>query len=332
MDSQQLDSVFNDLKQWLPALLTRVVEKQSATRPRTPTGTFPPPLQKQLGLQVMQTLGFDFNHGRLDISAHPFCGGVPEDVRITTRYDEQHMLSALMGVIHETGHARYEQNLPKQWAGQPAGLARSTAIHESQSLFMEMQLGRSREFLEFIQPQVEAIFGSQPALEKDNFVALAQQVKPGFIRVDADEVSYPAHVMLRYDIEKALIEGEIEVEDIPSLWDEKMHHYLGLDTRGNYREGCMQDIHWTDGAFGYFPTYTLGAMYAAQLFAAAKQQLPAISEEIARGNLQNISGWLNDHIWQYGSLLTTDELLTKATGQTLNPAFFRQHLEQRYCS
>ena len=331
MDCQQLDTVFTDLKQWLPELLTRVAEQQSATPPLTPTGTFPPALQKQLGLQVMQTLGFDFNHGRLDISAHPFCGGIPEDVRITTRYDEQHLLSALMGVIHETGHARYEQNLPKQWAGQPAGLARSTAIHESQSLFMEMQLGRSREFLEFIQPQVEAIFGPQPALEKDNFVALAQQVSPGFIRVDADEVSYPAHVMLRYDIEKALIEGEIEVEDIPALWDEKMQHYLGLDTRGNYREGCMQDIHWTDGAFGYFPTYTLGAMYAAQLFAAAQRQHPNISEDIARGNLQNISGWLNENIWQHGSVLMTDELLTKATGQALNPVFFRQHLEQRYC-
>ena len=331
MSCQQLDAVFGDLKQWLPELLTRVVEKQSARPLLIPAGPFPAALQKKLGLQVMQTLGFDFNHGRLDISAHPFCGGVPEDVRITTRYDEQQLLSALMGVIHETGHARYEQNLPAQWAGQPAGLARSTAIHESQSLFMEMQLGRSREFLQFIHPQIVAIFGPQPALEEANFVALAQQVKPGLIRVDADEVSYPAHVMLRYDIEKALIEGEIEVEDIPALWDEKMQNTLGLDTRGNYREGCMQDIHWTDGAFGYFPTYTLGAMYAAQLFATVKQQHPAIYQDIARGELHTISGWLNENIWQHGSVLTTDELLIKATGQALNPAFFRQHLEERYC-
>jgi len=332
MTSAQLDSTFGDLKSWLPDLLQKAVARQQATPIAQPVGPFAIESQKQLGLSVMATLGFDFNHGRLDVSAHPFCGGVPEDVRITTRYNENDFLSALMGVIHETGHARYEQNLPQQWRGQPVALARSTAMHESQSLFMEMQLGRSHAFLQHIHPQVVALMGDQPALERNNFIRLTQRVKPGFIRVDADELSYPAHVILRYEIERALIEGEIEVEDIPALWDEKMQQSLGIDTRGNYRDGCMQDIHWTDGAFGYFPTYTLGAMYAAQLFQAVKRAIPQVDELIQQGELQPVFDWLQQNIWQHGSRFPTQQLLVNATGEALNPHYFRQHLEQRYLS
>ncbi|MDR6298595.1 carboxypeptidase M32 [Pantoea dispersa] len=332
MTSAQLDSTFGDLKSWLPDLLQKAVARQQATPIAQPVGPFAIESQKQLGLSVMATLGFDFNHGRLDVSAHPFCGGVPEDVRITTRYNENDFLSALMGVIHETGHARYEQNLPQQWRGQPVALARSTAMHESQSLFMEMQLGRSHAFLQHIHPQVVALMGDQPALERNNFIRLTQRVKPGFIRVDADELSYPAHVILRYEIERALIEGEIEVEDIPALWDEKMQQSLGIDTRGNYRDGCMQDIHWTDGAFGYFPTYTLGAMYAAQLFQAVKRAIPQLDELIQQGELQPVFDWLQQNIWQHGSRFPTQQLLINATGEALNPHYFRQHLEQRYLS
>ncbi|MDI9765894.1 carboxypeptidase M32 [Pantoea dispersa] len=332
MTSAQLDSTFGDLKSWLPDLLQKAVARQQATPIAQPVGPFAIESQKQLGLSVMATLGFDFNHGRLDVSAHPFCGGVPEDVRITTRYNENDFLSALMGVIHETGHARYEQNLPQQWRGQPVALARSTAMHESQSLFMEMQLGRSHAFLQHIHPQVVALMGDQPALERNNFIRLTQRVKPGFIRVDADELSYPAHVILRYEIERALIEGEIEVEDIPALWDEKMQQSLGIDTRGNYRDGCMQDIHWTDGAFGYFPTYTLGAMYAAQLFQAVKRAIPQVDELIQQGELQPVFDWLQQNIWQHGSRFPTQQLLINATGEALNPHYFLQHLEQRYLS
>ncbi|WP_394516178.1 carboxypeptidase M32 [Pantoea sp. SGAir0430] len=332
MTSAQLDSTFGDLKSWLPDLLQKAVARQQATPIAQPVGPFAIESQKQLGLSVMATLGFDFNHGRLDVSAHPFCGGVPEDVRITTRYNENDFLSALMGVIHETGHARYEQNLPQQWRGQPVALARSTAMHESQSLFMEMQLGRSHAFLQHIHPQVVALMGDQPALERNNFIRLTQRVQPGFIRVDADELSYPAHVILRYEIERALIEGEIEVEDIPALWDEKMQQSLGIDTRGNYRDGCMQDIHWTDGAFGYFPTYTLGAMYAAQLFQAVKRAIPQVDQLIQQGELQPVFDWLQQNIWQHGSRFPTQQLLVNATGEALNPHYFRQHLEQRYLS
>ncbi|QIE95892.1 carboxypeptidase M32 [Pantoea stewartii] len=330
MTSATLDHTFGQLKTWLPHLLQQVVEKQAQQPVITPQGPFPIASQRELGLRVMAELGFDFNHGRLDISAHPFCGGVPEDVRITTRYNQDEFLSAMMGVIHETGHARYEQNLPEQWRGQPVALARSTAIHESQSLFMEMQLGRSAPFLQRILPQIISQLGDQPALQADNFVRLTQQVKPGLIRVDADELSYPAHVILRYEIERALIEGEIEVEDIPALWDEKMQQSLGLDTRGNYRDGCMQDIHWTDGAFGYFPTYTLGAMYAAQLFQALQNAIPQSAELIQHGDLQPVFDWLQQNIWQHGSRFTTEQLIVNATGEALNPDYFRKHLEQRY--
>lgn len=330
MTSARLDVLFGDLRSWLPDLLQKVVEKQAKQPAIVPSGPFATATQRELGLEVMQLLGFDFNGGRLDVSAHPFCGGVPEDVRITTRYDENDLISSLFGVIHETGHARYEQNLPREWLGQPVSHARSTAIHESQSLFFEMQLGRSKEFLSLLLPKIIARFGAQPAFEMQNFIAVNQRVERGYIRVDADEVSYPAHVVLRYEIERALIEGEIEVEDIPALWDEKMQRWLGLSTRDNYRNGCMQDIHWTDGAFGYFPSYTLGAMYAAQLFNAAKLALPQLESDIAEGNFTALFDWLSQNIWQHGSRFSTAQLIINATGEDLNPLYFRKHLEARY--
>lgn len=330
MNSADLERIFGDLKQWLPALLQKVTAKQANEPCLMPQGPFDLQKQRQLGLSVMKVLGFDFDGGRVDVSGHPFCGGVPQDVRITTRYNEPEFLSALMGIVHETGHARYEQNLPREWLGQPISHARSTAIHESQSLLFEMQLARSNEFLQLIRPLVVQQFGEQPALAEQNFIALNQRVKTGFIRVDADEVSYPAHVILRYEIEKALISGEIEVDDIPALWSEKMQQYLGINTDGNYRNGCMQDIHWTDGAFGYFPTYTLGAMYAAQLFQTARDAIPGLDQSIANGDISALFNWLQQNIWQHGSRYPTAELITKATGEPLNPRFFRQHLERRY--
>ncbi|WP_072568365.1 carboxypeptidase M32 [Enterobacter sp. SA187] len=330
MTSARLDALFGDLKSWLPDLLNRVVEKQAQQPLIAPQGPFPVDLQREIGVETMARLGFDFNGGRLDVSAHPFCGGVPDDVRITTRYDENELLSALLGVVHETGHARYEQNLPRTWPGQPVALARSTAIHESQSLFFEMQLGRSAAFLKQLLPSVVQRFGDQPAFSESNFIAWNQRVKPGYIRVDADEVSYPAHVVLRYEIERALINGDIEVEDIPALWNEKMQSWLGLSTGGNYRDGCMQDIHWTDGGFGYFPSYTLGAMYAAQLFHAARTALPDLDAAIAQGDFTALFDWLRQNIWQHGSRFTTSQLIENATGEALNSRYFRQHLTARY--
>lgn len=200
----------------------------------------------------------------------------------------------------------------------------------SHKVYFEMQLACSAPFQQQLLPKIIAHFGPQPAFELNNQVKLIQRVKRGFIRVDADEISYPAHVVLRYEIERALISGDIEVDDIPALWDEKMQEWLGLSTAGNYRNGCMQDIHWTDGAFGYFPSYTLGAMYAAQLFAAARRALPQLENQIASGEFGPLFTWLEQNIWRHGSRFSTSQLITNATGEDLNPLHFRKHLESRY--
>ncbi|MDB5809331.1 MAG: carboxypeptidase [Betaproteobacteria bacterium] len=325
-----MDRLFADLKQWLPGLVARVQSKQRAETVIAPAPPFAVAAQRALNHDVMALLGFDFAAGRLDESAHPFSGGVPEDVRLTTRYREDDFAQSLMGTIHETGHARFEQNLPREWLGQPLGVARSYGIHESQSLSFEMQLARSRAFVGLLAPLLSAQLGAQPAFAADNLYLLLTRVKPGLIRVDADEATYPAHVILRYEIERALIEGEIEADDIPALWDEKMQALLGIDTRGNYRDGCLQDVHWPDGAFGYFPSYTLGAMYAAQWFAAMRRAVPDLDSKIAAGDLTPVFAWLNANIWSQASRWETPELVKCASGEALNPRYFREHLETRY--
>ncbi len=329
--SESLDSLFSDVKTWLPDLIDQVIDKQASEQFIQPQGTFDTNEQKALGLEVMKLLQFDFNHGRLDESVHPFCGGVPTDVRITTRYDESEFVQSLMGIVHETGHARYEQGLPKALSGLPSGEARSMGIHESQSLFFEMQVGRSDAFIEHLARLAGQHFGSHnPQLfSQENFQKLYTRVKKDFIRVDADELTYPAHVILRYEIERDLINGKIKHTDVPELWNQKMQQYLGLSTEGNFKNGCMQDIHWTDGAFGYFPSYTLGAMYAAQFMAAMKQTVD-VEGAIASGDLSPIFNWLSENIWSKGSLLTTGELVSQATGETLNAKYFQEHLRSRY--
>lgn len=325
-----IDHIFSAVKQWLPQLITQVQTKQRLEPLIVPVGPFPVAKQRVMNLAVMKRLGFDFDAGRLDESAHPFSGGVPEDVRLTTRYREDDFVQSLMGTIHETGHARFEQNLPREWLGQPLGVARSYGIHESQSLSFEMQLARSREFAGLLAPMLAEHFGSQPAFDADNLHRLLTRVKPGLIRVNADEVTYPAHIILRYEIERALIEGEIEPDDIPALWNEKMQTLLGLDTRGNYKDGCLQDVHWSDGSFGYFPSYTLGAMYAAQWFAVIRRSTPGLDNSIAAGDFAPVFDWLKHNIWSQASRWETPELVLRASGEALNPTHFRAHLEVRY--
>jgi carboxypeptidase Taq len=334
MTTAQVDRVFGDVRQWLPGLTQRVLEAQAQKQSQRPliepVGPFPVAAQRTLCEQVMRLLGFDFEAGRLDVSTHPFCGGVPEDVRMTTRFREDEFLGSLMGTVHETGHGRYEQNLPRELLGQPVAHARSMALHESQSLSFEMQLGSHPGFVHRIAPLVQAAFGKQPALEAENLHRLMTRVKPGSIRVDADEVTYPAHIILRYEIERPLIEGEIEAEDIPALWDQKMKELLGVDTRGNFKDGPMQDVHWPESLFGYFPCYSLGAMYAAQWFAAMRRAMPDLDARIGRGDLGAVFDWLRDNIWRQASRWTTDELAQRASGEVLNPAHFKAHLEARY--
>ena len=204
------------------------------------------------------------------------------------------------------------------------------AIHESQSLSFEMQLGRSRAVMQLLSPLLREAFGAQAAFEPENLFKLYTRVTPSYIRVDADEVTYPAHVILRYEIERALVEGELEVEDIPAAWDEKMKELLGLDTRGNYKDGPMQDVHWPSGLFGYFPCYTLGAMYAAQWFATLRRERPALDDEIRRGDLSGMFDWMRDRIWRAASRYETEELTRRASGGPLDPEHLRKHLEARY--
>jgi carboxypeptidase Taq len=330
MTSAQVSAVFGEVGQWLPGLIRDVCARQARQPAVRPRGPFPQAAQRALCEQVMGLLGFNFEAGRLDVSTHPFSGGVPEDVRLTTRFREDDFLDSLMSTIHETGHGRYEQNLPRKLLGQPVGEARSMAIHESQSLAFEMQLARHPGFVGLLAPLLVQAFGDQPAFEPGNLQRLICQVSPSLIRVEADEVTYPAHVILRFEIEQALINGEVEAEDIPALWDEGMLRLLGLDTRGNFRDGPMQDVHWAEGMFGYFPCYSLGAMYAAQWFATLRRQRPDLDACIAAGRLEVVFDWLRDNIWHQASRWTTDELCVRASGTSLDPAHFRAHLQARY--
>jgi carboxypeptidase Taq len=255
---------------------------------------------------------------------------VPEDIRITTRYSEDGFMPGLMGVLHETGHALYEQGLPAAWRHQPVGNARGMALHESQSLMIEMQACRSAEFITFAAPRMgEAFNGSGPAWEVENIHRHYIRVERGFIRVDADEVTYPAHVIARFRLERAMLAGDLAVKDLPGAWAEQMQALLGL-TPANDAEGCLQDIHWYDGAWGYFPTYTLGALAAAQLFAAAAKARPSIPDGLAAGDFTPLMGWLRENVHQKASLMTTDGLMAEATGAPLNAEPFKAHLRARY--
>lgn len=329
--SAEIDPLFADLEAFLPSFLSWVLDRQAAGPSiKHPQGPFPIQRQRDIGVRLMELLGFEFDHGRLDVSLHPFCGGTPDDVRITTRYKEEDFTSSLMGVLHETGHALYERGLPPVWRGQPVGEARGMAVHESQSLLIEMQVCRSRPFLEFATPLLsEASGGRGPAWEAGNLHRLYTRVRPGFIRVDADEVTYPAHVILRYRLEKDMIEGRMEVRDLPEAWAEGMRLLLGIVPPTD-REGCLQDIHWYDGAWGYFPTYTLGAMMAAQLYDAAKRSDPGIETGIAEGDFVPLLTWLRRHVHSKGSLLGSRDLLIEATGKPLDPEIYKAHLKRRY--
>jgi carboxypeptidase Taq len=283
-----------------------------------------------LARRLMEAVGFDFAHGRLDTSAHPFCGGVPDDIRLTTRWDENDFLPGLMGVLHETGHAMYERGLPVAWRNQPVGQALGMSVHESQSLIIEMQACRSRPFIEWLAPQVrEAFGGSGPAWNADNLYRIYTKVERGLIRVDADEATYPAHVILRYRLERAMIAGDLKLADLPGAWNDAMKALVGVVPPDD-RDGCLQDIHWPGGAWGYFPSYTLGAMTAAQLFDAVRRAVPEVSRVLARGDFSPLMTWLRANVHARGSLTTAREMLTAVTGKPLDPEVFLAHLRARY--
>ncbi len=314
----------------MPGAFARALEAQAKTPPQEPKARFSVERQLALSLELMRRIGFPFEQGRLDVSRHPFSGGTPDDLRITTRYDEVDFAKALMATLHETGHALYESGLPKAWRRQPVGEARGMAMHESQSLLLEMQVCRSRDFVGFAAPIVREKLGSDgPAWSADNLYRLGIRVTRGFIRVDADEVTYPCHVILRYRIERAMIAGDLALEDLPGAWNDGMKALLGV-VPPDHRLGCLQDIHWYDGAWGYFPTYTLGALAAAQLFEALERAIPDIRQQVGRGEFGALFTWLGEHVHGRASLRSTQELIAEATGKRLGTACFKAHLAWRY--
>ncbi len=325
--------IFADYEVFLRAALPLALELQaSRPAPVRPQGPFPEAAQEVLCRRMSALVGLDYAHARLDRSTHPFCGGTATDVRITTRYDTADFAQSLLGVLHETGHAMYERGLPEAFRRQPVGEAAGMAAHESQSLIVEMQASRSDAFLGFLGAELHATFGGDPApYRAENLARLWRRVGRGLIRVDADEMTYPAHVILRFRLEQALIGGDLAVADLPGAWNDGLDALLGIRPPDD-AQGCLQDIHWYDGAFGYFPSYTLGAMAAAQLMAAARRGVPGLDTALAKGNLAPLMGWLRAKVHGVGSLLAFNDLMRAATGKPLDPADFTAHLTERYLS
>ena len=333
--SELIDRVFGELKAELPAMIDQVIEQQGqqvngSLNSNSNNSHYPVAEQTHLSHALMTSLGFDFNAGRLDVSAHPFSTGVRGDQRITTRYEETSFLDALLATAHETGHASYEAGLPEEWVGLPIGESRNMCIHESQSLMFEKMVTLSEPFLKHLHQLIVKHLTAGKELSYSGLQQSARKVSKSFIRVEADELTYPIHVALRYDIERDLINGSIEPAHIPEAWDAAMQAGLGLSTKNNYTDGCLQDIHWTDGTFGYFPSYTLGAVNSAQLFASLCKAHPDWEKHFEAGDIGFVRTWLSVNIWRYGCFLSSQKLMEQATGEGTNAQSLLAHLRNRY--
>jgi carboxypeptidase Taq len=330
LTSAEIDRIFTVLGRRLPSLIQEAIDLQATRPPLEITGRFSAARQRQLAVEVMKALGFSFERGRLDESEHPFTGGVPGDIRITTRFNPVEPLTGLMGVLHETGHAMYDLGLPEAWRGQPVGRDRGMALQESQSLLLEMVICRNRPFLRYLKPQLEKAFGvSGPEWEVENLYRLLTRVRRSFIRVDADELTYPVHIMLRYELEKQLLSGELKVSDLPEAWNTRMSDRFGIRP-SNDAEGCLQDVHWAVGSFGYFPSYAIGAVIAGQLYESLRADRPELDEEIAAGRFSGLFDWLRQNVHGLAASLSTPELIKKATGKTLSAAAWLRYVEGKY--
>ena len=327
----RLDPLFAGLRDSVAPLIKAVVE--SGNRPDmswVEGNSWAQSGQEALSQGVTEAIGFDFDAGRRDVSTHPFCGGTnPDDVRWTTRYSESDPFGSLYGSMHETGHGTYEQGRRRDLDFQPAGEANGLGVHESQSRMWENQVGRSREFCEWVLPLWQQHFPEN--MEGVSAKALWQAVnlvEPSLIRVEADEATYNLHIMIRYEIEKRLIAGDLEVDDLPDAWDDMYEEFLGIRAP-NRALGVLQDIHWSMGAFGYFPTYTLGNLYAAQLLAAAREDLPGHDEQIRRGEFAPLLAWMREHVHRRGSILEPADLIEEATGSPPSPDAFVEYLQDK---
>ncbi len=327
LTTRQLDKLFANLKEELVPLVKAISE--STDKPDT---SFlhkhsPTDLQWKFSEEVIAAMGFDLDAGRLDKAPHPFCMGMgPLDVRLTTRLFEDDMVSSLFSSMHEAGHGMYEQGLNPKLMRTPLADGASLGIHESQSRMWENLVGRSRSFWEYHYPRLQQLFPEQlNGVSLEQFYRAINESKPSLIRVESDEATYNLHILLRYEIEKDVIEGRLNVADLPRVWNEKMQDYLGLVPPSD-TQGVLQDIHWSHGSFGYFPTYTLGNMYSVQLYNTAKKEMPDMEAQIAKGNMKPLRDWLKKAVHYYGKVETPAEIILRVTGEPLNAQYFVDYL------
>ena len=330
MTEAELKRIFADLKGRLIPLLDAL-----RGAPKRPDDSilhrdYPKEKQRAFCRRMVGDMGFDLDAGRLDESAHPFTNGTFRDVRLTTRYMEDFLQAALFGAMHEAGHGIYEQGLDPERFRDPAGQACSLGIHESQSRFWENIIGRSRPFWEFyFNPLKETFPGSLGNVSAEAFYGAVNSVKPSLIRVEADEATYNLHILVRFDIESDLLAGKVQPRELPALWNAKMKEYLGI-TPPDDRDGVLQDIHWSAGLIGYFPTYALGNLYAAQFREALLKEVTDLSARLAKGDLLVVKRWLNENIHRHGRLLLSNELCIKVTGEPLSAQPFIRYLKEKY--
>lgn len=324
-----LSQLFDTLRPQLAGIAQAAVERSATRKGVLPAGPYPVEKQQQLNHAIAADIGYDFQAGRIDTTAHPFCTTLgPQDVRLTTRYDEADFTSSLFGVLHEAGHGMYEQGLPSEEPGTPAGDAVSLGIHESQSRLWENHVGRSREFWEKWFPVAADLFPQLKAISLDEFMDHVLRANFSLIRVESDEATYDLHILLRFELERKIFRNELKLAELPHVWDETFVELFGLKP-SNAAEGCLQDIHWSMGAFGYFPTYTLGNLNASQLMHTARQDV-TLRTAMDQAQYGPLLQWLRQHIHQHGALLDPAVLIENATGSAPTAQYHLQHLASRY--
>lgn len=330
LTSAEIDAMFKALARRLPGLIREVLARQEQHPILPIVGKFTTGKQRALAVEIMKAVGFPFDRGRLDESEHPFTEGVPGDVRVTTRFDTADPFSGLLGAMHETGHAMYDVGLPVEFADQPVGRDRGMALEESQSLLMEMVVCRSRPFVRYLKPLLEKHFGvSGPEWSEENLYAHLTRVRRGPIRVDADELTYTLHIQLRYELENQLLSGELAVRNLRDAWNSIMEQRLGVKPL-NDLQGVLQDVHWAVGSFGYFPSYALGAVMAAQFYDALSGAVPEVEKQIAGGDFSGLMGWLRENVHGQGARMSAQDLLKTSTGKPLSAASALRYLEAKY--
>jgi len=330
LSMERTEAILDELRETLVPLIDEIRGSEADLTVDTFEGEFPEADQEALARDALALVGYDFDRGRLDVSSHPFTSGNQFDCRITTRFDESDPLAAVGSTIHEYGHAQYALGLPQEHFGTPLGNDRDLSVHESQSRLWENHVGRSRAFWKQFLPTFQERFPeTAEATVEDAYEAVNQVYEDNLIRVEADELTYHLHIVVRFEIERDLIRGDLAVEDVPEAWNDKYEQYLGIrpDTDS---EGCLQDIHWSHGNFGYFPTYSLGSVMAAQLYAAAEDDIDDLDAKVAAAEFDDLQEWLASNVHRHGARYETNELVERATGEGLSADAFTDYVEEKY--